>query len=217
MKDCIVFLHGRYERRHDRFYRSLARGKEVVAVDGGYRAVRRIGLVPKLLIGDFDSLPRVPRRLPKVTEVIAFPKAKDKTDAQLALEYCLEHGVQRVDLVDPSAGDLDHLLGNLFLLTLPLSTPYKRRTCRVRIINPRHEVILLADDKTSYVNTAGDGLSVIPISPSIRLTCRGVEYPVERALIRRGQTRSLRNLICASCAMVAVKGQALVVRSFRDK
>lgn len=93
--------------------RGFAPGPEdlVLAADGGYRALYRLGTTPDLLLGDFDSLGDVP--LPANLPVVRFPVRKDDTDTGLALRYGLEQGFRDFALYGCAGGRVDHLLANL--------------------------------------------------------------------------------------------------------
>ncbi len=216
MKNFVLYLPGPYRTEHIDFYRKLSEGKATVAVDGGYAFFRRTHTFPDLLIGDFDSLKRQPSDLPARTKVITFPPAKDKTDLQLALEYCLNHGARDIDIASPQVGEIDHFLGNIMLIKLLLPKGRSPRL-NIRIVNHRHEIRLLADSRVSFMNCVGDTVSVLPMSPSITLTCRGMAYPARDLRLRSGESRALRNEITAKRALVDVKGEALVIRRFKRR
>ncbi len=210
MLDFILFLHGRYQLPHLSFYRRLARGRFKVAVDGGYSFFRKAHLRPDLLIGDFDSLKRLPKDLSPRTDVIVYPADKDKTDAELALDYCLERKAKRIDIVQPSLGEPDHFVGNLMLLAKAARSAKGRRKSQVRLVNANSEVLLLDSGRWAVRNAQGDSLSIIPISERIVLSCRGTEYDVTGLRIRRGETVGLRNRVTAARASVEIRGQGLL-------
>ena len=85
-------------------------GDLILAADGGYRALYRLGTTPDLLLGDFDSLGDVP--LPANLPVLRFPARKDDTDTGLALRYGLEQGFRDFALYGCAGGRTDHLLAN---------------------------------------------------------------------------------------------------------
>ena len=213
MRKAVLFLTGRYRPRDFPFYRKLARGCFKVAVDGGYGFFRRSGLTVDLLIGDFDSLKRLPRRLSPKTVVARFPVDKDKTDTELALDYCLNHGLSQIDLVQPSLGDPDHFLANLFSLTRT-SDHSPSRKLRFRLVGPNYEAFSVENSRIRFRRARGSVVSVIPISASIVLTCRGTAFDVTLARITRGQTRATRNRITAADAWFTVTGKAFVIRHF---
>ena len=86
-----------------------APGDYVIAADGGYLHCREAGLVPDLLLGDFDSLDA----LPGDTAVERFPVDKDDTDSMLAMKLGLEKGFTTFHLYGGTGGRMDHTLANL--------------------------------------------------------------------------------------------------------
>jgi thiamine pyrophosphokinase len=211
MRNYVLFLHGTYRSAELSFYKRLCRGRIKIAVDGGYSFFRRTGLVPDVLIGDFDSLKRAPKRLSARTEVLEFPKDKDETDSQLALEYCLERGAGMVDIVVPSVGEPDHFLGDFMLLDLAARM---RPKVNARLVNFRYQVVLLEDSGIEFEGCPGHLVSVIPFAVPIELTCRGTEFDVPRAKIGPGEGRAMRNRIAAAKAGFSVSGKAFVIHQF---
>ncbi len=217
MKDCILFLNGAYARRDIEYYRALCRGRYTVAVDGGYRFFKAAGLFPNLLIGDFDSIRRMPKDLPKTTIVDRFPPMKDKTDAELALDHCLARRAKKIDIVQPSYGEPDQMLGNFLLLLVAAGKQHGRYHPEIRIINRRYEVQLLNDSRTMLTNAAGDLVSILPLSGRVRLTTSGTSYNVRGVEVLRGRSLGMRNRVTLRRATFGVKGMALLVRQFGRK
>ena len=85
-------------------------GDLILAADGGYRALYRLGTTPDLLLGDFDSLGDAP--LPPNLPVLRFPARKDDTDTGLALRHGLMLGFRDFALYGCAGGRTDHLLAN---------------------------------------------------------------------------------------------------------
>ena len=214
MKKVVAYLQGTYPKKDLPFYTSLTRGRTTIAVDGGYRFFKAAGLMPDFLIGDFDSVPRLPRDIAEQTTVMEFPPAKDMTDAHLAVDYCLREGATDIDIVMPGYGDIDHALGSVLLLGLGQLKSTESGGPKIRVINPAYEIRLVADASTTFRNCKGDRLSVLPLSASIRLSLTGTAYNVKNVKIRIGETRGLRNEITAARATVTISGRALVVHLF---
>ena len=214
MKNFALFLMGTYRENDLPFYKRLCRGKTTVAVDGGLRFFVKANLKPDILIGDFDSARKIPKKLCEKTQVLAFPKAKDKTDSHLALDHCLEDGAASVDIVMPTIGEPDHFLANLMMLT---SYPWGEEddTVKVRVVNPKYEAFFLEDSLLAVADAVGDTVSVLPLTDSIQLSCTGCEYRADSLTVERGDSRSLRNKINAKRARIAVTGQALLIHHFK--
>ena len=87
-----------------------APGDLVIAADAGYRTCRALGIVPDLLLGDFDSMDQ-PQG---VSNVLRAPVEKDDTDTMLAVKTALERGCTDIRLYGGTGGRrLDHTLANL--------------------------------------------------------------------------------------------------------
>lgn len=84
----------------------------VIAADGGYAALRELGILPDLVVGDFDSLGHVPNH----PNVQLLPCVKDDTDMGHALNHALSLGYTRFVLLGGMGGRLDHTVANLQLL-----------------------------------------------------------------------------------------------------
>lgn len=89
-----------------------APGDCVIAADRGYDSLMAYGVVPDLVVGDFDSLGYAPSH----HNVIQLPRAKDDTDMVFALRRGLELGYRRFVLLGGVGGRLEHTLGNLQIL-----------------------------------------------------------------------------------------------------
>lgn len=87
-------------------------GDLVIAADGGYASLPRLGLTPHLAVGDFDSLGWTPNH----PALIQLPCEKDDTDMGYALKLGLERGYRRFLLLGGVGGRLDHTVANLQLL-----------------------------------------------------------------------------------------------------
>ena len=82
----------------------------VVAADGGWEHLRRVGRLPDLLIGDLDSLETPP---PPSVPLLRHPVEKDDTDMLLAVKEGLRRGCDTFFLLGGTGGRLDHTLANL--------------------------------------------------------------------------------------------------------
>lgn len=86
---------------------SIGDGDFLVAADGGYAKCIEAGLVPDVVIGDFDSLEGgLPADL--VAPVVELPRAKDDTDLLAAIRLGLKRGYRSFALHCALGGDLGH-------------------------------------------------------------------------------------------------------------
>lgn len=102
---CYIFGAGSYYG----LSRRPAPGDTIIAADGGWRVCREEGIVPDLLLGDFDSLHTVP----DFAHIRRVPVEKDDTDMMLAIKEGLARGETEFHLYGGMGGRTDHTIANL--------------------------------------------------------------------------------------------------------
>ncbi len=216
-RDFVIFTHGDYKIRDVAFYRTLCERRFTIAVNGGMNYFFASDQMPDLLMGDLDSVTQIHDKLPAEINLLTFPVHKNKTDLQLAFEFCLEKHARSVDIVLPSFGEPDHFLGNIMLVHLLDRYNFSEASPIVKFVNVWYEILFCWDERQTFTRCEGERVSVIPLSSQIVLNCKGTEYEVNELTIFPGDTRALRNRIIASEAVVEVKGKALVIHQHKQK
>lgn len=113
MRRCVV-IGGADITRYDRIRAYLREDDFYICCDSGLKHRAGLGIVPDLIVGDFDSHedPRLE------TETITLPCEKDDTDTAFAVKEALSRGFEAFLLVGVIGGRLDHTLGNVSLLLM---------------------------------------------------------------------------------------------------
>jgi len=192
----------------------LRRANLVICADGGVRIARALGIVPQVVMGDFDSagaaLLSWARR--KGARLIAHPREKNQTDTELAVEYALNAGAEELDLLGVLGARIDHTLANMGLL-IHVAGQQKR----ARIVQGRVE-LFLAETQTPIAGHRGDLVSLIPLSDSVAgVTTQGLKYPLDDTVLRISSTLGVSNEITMAPASVSVhRGWLLVVVTHRS-
>jgi thiamine pyrophosphokinase len=191
----------------------LATADLLVAVDGGANALARVDVLPGVLVGDLDSVsPLVKTALQdRGVELVLLPIAKEVTDTEAALRLVVERGANDIIVLGALGGPrLDHLVGNLFLLTAEWLAG-----CRVRLVDERHEVLLAAGD-IMLEGEQGDAVSLLPLTPEVtQVYTNGLLYPLAGDTLRRAATRSLSNTMTGSKARITHGDGSLLVMRYR--
>ena len=87
----------------------IPEGAFVIAADGGLEPLEKVGICADLIVGDFDSLGRVPEG----ANVIRTPAEKDDTDTMLAVKLALERGAEKIFVFGGMGGRFAHSIANL--------------------------------------------------------------------------------------------------------
>ena len=113
MRRCVV-VGGADIGRYDRIHSYLLADDFYICCDSGLKHREGLGIVPDLIVGDFDSYENPHLE----TETITLPCEKDDTDTVFAVKEALARGFHEFLLVGVIGGRLDHTLGNVSLLLM---------------------------------------------------------------------------------------------------
>lgn len=154
---------------------SPAPGDLLIAADGGLSAVERMGLVPHLVIGDFDSLGAAPTH----PNTIILPTEKDDTDMAAAIQLGLERGYTRFVLYGGTGGRLAHTLANLQLLD-----GLSRQNCRGFLVGEGTVATAVCNDTLSFPAHMSGYLSLFCAGDRAEgVTLTGLKYPLSNATL----------------------------------
>ena len=179
-------------------------GDMLIAADGGYAGLRRLGLYPDLVIGDMDSYRGSVRGIP----LLRFPVRKDDTDLSLAVKAGKSQGFRRFVLYGASGGAReDH-----FLAALQLMAGQSRKGLQMRLVAPDFEVYAL-HNATLPISTR-DGMTVSVFSHSrlsMGVTLKGLHYEADGLRLQSGFPMGVSNAARGSRALIGVKQGTLLV------
>lgn len=202
VKDAVL-LGGGEIRDYGRVASLAAPGSFVVCADSGYRHCGRLGLTPGLLVGDFDSIGRLPGGVPH----LPFPAEKDYTDTTLALKTLLGRGYTRLLLAGMLGGRLDHTLANLQSLA------------HLSVIGA--DALMTDGETDAFAVTDGEitlsprqdcYFSLLCASGECRgVTIRGAKYLLDRHTLRFDLPRAVSNEFLGGPVTVTVEEGTLTI------
>ena len=182
----------------------------VIAADSGYDNAIACGVRPNILIGDFDSICRIPS---DIDEVLQLPEKKDLTDTQTAVEIAIERGATEIVIVAGTEGRLDHTLS-----TLAIIEGLWNRNIRAIITSGQNRVryiknsghILLREKPYKY-------FSIIACDDVVKgVSVEGAKYPLKNAKLTRTLQYAVSNEIDGNCSLITVKKGGVYIIESRD-
>lgn len=162
----------------------------LICVDSGGIFLRDCDIIPDYLVGDFDSINKASLDYFKNSEckVLEYPKDKDFTDTELALELAAELNSDTIILLGCTGSRIDHLLGNLGLLKICLSKNIKA------FIKDDNNSIMLTDKPIIIKGEPGATFSVQAFSEAVtNLTIGGSKYPLNKHKLSLGDPLTISN------------------------
>ena len=166
-------------------------------------------MTPDILIGDLDSIDPVDLEWcqSQQVEIRKYPKEKDETDFELALDHAIESVPGAVTVFGALGGRIDHALANIGLLSDPR---YAGR--EIKIISER-ETIFFIHGKVAISAEEGQILSLIPWGEQVTgVTTTGLQYPLKDETLYSFRSRGISNVICSGSTIIEFKeGKLLCV------
>jgi len=189
----------------------LPRPDKVVAADGGAALTVALGLIPDLLVGDFDSIE--PSLLDGwIRTGVEYQRfehhLKSETDTELAALAALRWKPQEIVIIGAIGGRVDHTLANVLLLTHPALA-----RSNVRIVDGNEELFLAKPRAWNRVaGSPGDTLSLLPLGGDARgVSLEGLAYPLQNETLGRGRARGVSNVMLTGEAGVRHERGVLLV------
>jgi len=84
-------------------------GDLIIGADRGYLNLKRAGISPDVVMGDFDSY----SGSVNCENIVRFPVIKDDTDSAIAIKYAIERGYREIAVYGAIGGNLDHTIANI--------------------------------------------------------------------------------------------------------
>jgi thiamine pyrophosphokinase len=179
-KPAILTLNGLWQ--DEEILRSLIqKGYFHLCTDGAYDLLKKMDITPDAVIGDMDSI----KKLPDNCRVIPIPN-QERNDSEKALEWLIQEGYSTVHIHGFRGDRLDHELVNLSL--------FLRVSSHLEIFAYEGGQLarILRPGVYTFRGHKGALLSLIPLSPVEDLHLEGTEYTLESETLFPG-SRGLSN------------------------
>lgn len=183
----------------------------VIGVDGGAFHLKKIGIKPDILLGDFDSILKedYENYCKAGVEILKYPEKKDATDTEIAIDEGIKRGCSQIILIGVTGSRLDHSLSNIFSLKKILDKGIKG------MIVDKYNEIYLIKDKINIKYEKGYKLSLLPVTDKVEgITTKGLYYKLTDATIGLGSSFGVSNEFIDDSAEVSIsKGLLMVIKS----
>lgn len=171
----------------------------ILCTDGGARHAARLGLEPRIVIGDMDSLPKTLPRWKDTVYLCDFDE--EASDFEKGLRFTVEHGFAEVWVAGLAGGRLDHTLVNAALLERYSSKLLLR-------LAGEPEGAILHQGEHRLACSKGKTFTFLAVGEAAHVTASGLKYPVQGLLLDRG-SRGLSNVAVGKEVRVTVHSGAV--------
>lgn len=202
----------------------LYEGDYCIACDAGFKYAQEMGILPELIVGDFDSAseqdPIVLRSIEEIAlhdpdRIVRLNVVKDDTDTMKAVKIGLEKGYRKFYLYGATGGKrIDHSIANIQTLL------FIKHNGGKGYIMDSDKMLMIAENEEISFNVGNTGyLSVFSLSEvSKGVTLKGLMYTLEDGELKNDFPLGVSNeFIIDEKASVSVKdGTLLIILQFDD-
>ncbi len=197
------------------FIRSIIDEKEryVIGVDRGLETLEVLGIKADLAVGDFDSAPQHIKALYDEDHTFKFNQEKDYTDTHLAVLEALKQKPQAIILVGATGGRLDHMLGNINLLSI-----CAKENVQAFMLDQKNKIRII-DRPVSIKKICQYGayVSLIPFTDKVTgVTLKGFKYKLTDRTLVRNETIGISNEIEREEGFIILESGELMVIESKD-
>lgn len=183
-KNVSIVLNGQMPDDHVLVNQIIDSGF-IVAVDGSANKLIDLGIIPDVIIGDFDSLQA--KRIKNV-KLIETPD-QNKTDFRKTLDWCIEKNILNISIFGISGKSDDHFLANYYTLCDFSEKISWRAFTDFSVISP-------CTGNREFESYKGQKVSLFCMKGSSTITSKNLEYPLKSYQLKPSD-EAVRNISIA--------------------
>jgi thiamine pyrophosphokinase len=192
----------------------IAKNDIVICADGGSNYANSLGIKPTIIIGDMDSI--TPATLAeyerKGIDIRKFPKDKDASDLELALEAAVGFNPTEINCTCVLGNREDHSLTNTFLLAR-----FASRNNKVTLLGAMWQAQFITKSHSrEFVGAPGDILSLVPMIATVNgVNVEGVKWPLTNASLPWGSSRTVSNEFVENRVSISLEDGMVLALHYR--
>lgn len=207
---CIIIAAGNINCQ---WLREIVRKDDmVICADRGARFAQASGIVPDMVVGDFDSLTGAEKSRCVRDGIVLkeHPPAKDDTDTALAFQEALALKPDEILIAGALGTRFDHSLANVHLLRTGFEHGVK-----TRIIDEYNEISLVVPNEPVIITgSPGDVFSLLPLTTEVKgVHVKGARWELEDAYFTIGNPYGVSNQLAAEKTEISIcEGLMLLIK-----
>lgn len=216
MRRCLIITGGTIDLDFAGSFLENERFDKVIAVDAGLERAAALGLVPDLIVGDFDTVkPEILEQYRRMEHIVwdVHQPEKDETDTELALQKAQAIGSGEIAVLGATGGRIDHMLGNIHLLF-----PCLQKGIEAYILDSQNRIYLI-DGYHTFRSSGlwGRYVSFLPLTEHVDgITLTGFKYPLSDKDIEIGTSLCISNELTGEEGTISFTDGVLIVVESHD-
>ena len=180
-----------------------ANGDLVIAADGGLNYLEESGINADLIIGDFDSLAKIPAQ----GNVITLNGEKDYTDTLAAIHEGLERGYKAFHIYCGTGGRIEHTLANIQAIAYLSQSKSKGY-----LFDKDCVITAVTNDSIAFDSRCRGFISIFSNSDkSTGVFIKGLKYELENAVMANNFPIGISNEFTGNDSRITVESGTLII------
>lgn len=179
----------------------------IICADRGYDIAREAGVVPDMIVGDFDSSGITP---PGDIKVIRVNPEKDDTDTILACNIAIDEGCDEIRMYCALGGRPDHSIANIQTLEY-----LRTRGVSGIIVGERSKIYLVHEHEVTIPAFRGY-VSVFSYGETCTVSEIGMKYPLVRYRLDNAFPLGVSNEVAEDEGRIIVHGGTALIIEYRE-
>ena len=184
----------------------ITKNSYIICADSGFDALINTNIKPNLCVGDMDS---VKSSLAGQTTKI-YPKNKDKTDTEIAVDIAIKKGATEVILLGCYGTRLDHTLSNINMLKILLE-----HNIYGKMVDSNN-IVMLCDSQIQIKSAKNCYCSLISLTQCTGVTTHGLKYSLKNENLSSKTSRGISNEFNSNLAAITIKSGLLLIIISKD-
>lgn len=174
----------------------------IIAADRGYDYCCQSGIIPDLIVGDFDSALKIPEA---EIETIKLNPVKDCTDTEFAVNKAVELGFDNIIIIGGLGNRFDHSYANLTLVAC-----FRDKNISITLIDENHKIYALKNE-TKLIKNENKYISVFSFTDSCLVSLSGFKYPLNNYLLSRFNALGVSNEVIDDNAEISITNGIAII------
>lgn len=201
---CCVIVSGAPENDVE-YMKPYFNNSYIICADSGYKKCERLGIIPNLIIGDFDSSDK-----PKCEcEIISLDVRKDDTDTFHCVKIAVDKGFDEIIILGGIGSRIDHTYSNILSVNYCFDHHIK-----CALVNKNNLIRIISGDNVIKSNGFKYFSVFALFDKCVGLTINNAEYNLNNAAILPSQQYTQSNEFVTDTVQINIKeGKILLILS----
>ncbi|MEG8099160.1 thiamine diphosphokinase [Candidatus Liberibacter brunswickensis] len=179
----------------------------IIAADGGIHHAKKLGVIPELWIGDFDSIDSTLLKQWSSIKRIFYSPNKDMSDGEITVHKALQLGAKNITLVGAISGErFDYSLQHL-----QLAISLKKNKFNVILTSGIEEAFILMPGKHYFDLPERSFFSIVAFKNIENITITGAKYTLSKSSLSIGDSHAISNVVKKNLTIIFDKGLAVLI------